>query len=125
MRCGACGGTDFKRWEKAPGNPVCEVDLAVDAMLRERLTALLPDAGWLSEETADDAVAARPAPRLGGRPDRRHARLCPRPRGLGVSVALVDGEQPVIGVLDAPARGEVWRAEAGQGRDAQRRADRA
>ena len=45
--------TDFARWEKTPGSPVCEVDLDVDRMLRARLGALLPDAGWLSEETVD------------------------------------------------------------------------
>lgn len=45
--------TDFARWEKAPGDPVSEVDLAVNKLLRARLSALLPDAGWLSEETAD------------------------------------------------------------------------
>ncbi|PZO68652.1 MAG: 3'(2'),5'-bisphosphate nucleotidase CysQ, partial [Pelagerythrobacter marensis] len=41
-------------WEKGPGNPVCAADLAVDAFLRRELSALLPAAGWLSEETADD-----------------------------------------------------------------------
>ena len=46
--------TEFRRWEKVPGSPVCDVDLEVDALLRQRLGALLPDAGWLSEETADD-----------------------------------------------------------------------
>ena len=46
--------TDFQRWEKTPGSPVCEVDLDVDAMLKAQLSALLPDAGWLSEETADN-----------------------------------------------------------------------
>ena len=46
--------TDFKRWDKVPGSPVCDVDLELDAMLRDRLSALLPDAGWLSEETADN-----------------------------------------------------------------------
>ncbi|THD37416.1 MAG: 3'(2'),5'-bisphosphate nucleotidase CysQ [Sphingomonas sp.] len=107
--------TDFKRWEKAPGNPVCEVDLAVNNLLRERLTALLPDAGWLSEETADDPA------RLGKRRvwvvdpiDGTRDYIRGRD-GWAVSVALVDGEQPVIGVLDAGARGEVWRAEAGKG----------
>ena len=44
----------FRRWDKSPGNPVSEVDLEVDALLRTRLGALLPDAGWLSEETADN-----------------------------------------------------------------------
>ncbi|WP_288458288.1 inositol monophosphatase family protein, partial [uncultured Sphingomonas sp.] len=45
--------TDFARWEKSPGSPVCQVDLDVDRFLHARLSALLPDAGWLSEETAD------------------------------------------------------------------------
>ncbi len=45
--------TDFRRWEKVPGSPVCEVDLDADRMLRARLSALLPEAGWLSEETVD------------------------------------------------------------------------
>jgi len=31
--------TAFDRWEKAPGNPVCAVDLEVDAFLREQLSA--------------------------------------------------------------------------------------
>ena len=44
----------FRRWDKSPGNPVCEIDLAVDDLLRERLTEIDPGAGWLSEETADD-----------------------------------------------------------------------
>ena len=47
-------GTDFRRWEKTPGSPVCEVDIDIDRMLKARLSALLPDAGWLSEETADN-----------------------------------------------------------------------
>ena len=47
-------GPKAKRWEKS-GNegPVTEADLAVDALLRTRLTAARPDYGWLSEETPD------------------------------------------------------------------------
>ena len=48
------GGT-VEAWEKTPGNPVCDADLAVDRFLKRELRALLPSAGWLSEETADDA----------------------------------------------------------------------
>lgn len=40
-------------WEKTPGSPVCEADIAVDAFLKRELGALLPSAGWLSEETVD------------------------------------------------------------------------
>lgn len=47
-------GPKAKRWEKS-GNegPVTEADMAVDALLRTRLTAARPDYGWLSEETPD------------------------------------------------------------------------
>ena len=36
-------------------SPVSEADFAVDNFLRDRLGALMPEAGWLSEETADNA----------------------------------------------------------------------
>jgi myo-inositol-1(or 4)-monophosphatase len=44
------------RWEKAGGEPVCEADIAVDALLWQRLGAIDPEAGWLSEESVDDPV---------------------------------------------------------------------
>ena len=47
-------GHAVETWEKSPGNPVCAADIAVDRFLRRELSALLPSAGWLSEETADD-----------------------------------------------------------------------
>lgn len=108
-------GGDFERWEKRPGNPVCAVDLEVDALLKRRLQALDPDAGWLSEETVDDAA------RLGrsrlwvvdpidGTRDYIRART-----GWAVSIALVEAGRPLVGVLDAPARGEHWMAERGAG----------
>lgn len=105
----------MRKWEKSPNNFVCEIDIAVDELLRARLSALLPDAGWLSEETADD-LARLSAKRVwvvdpidGTRDFLRH-----RP-GWAVSVALIENGQPLIGVLDAPARGEHWLAARGQG----------
>ena len=47
------GGHALHSWEKSPGDPVSAADLAVDAFLKRELGALLPSAGWLSEETAD------------------------------------------------------------------------
>src|SRR5476651_1959456 len=45
---------EFKRWTKGEDNsPVSEGDIAVNNLLRTRLTALAPGAGWLSEETED------------------------------------------------------------------------
>ena len=55
--------TTLKTWNKDGGSPVSEADIAVDKFLRERLTRLAPDCGWLSEETEDDR-ARLGAPRL-------------------------------------------------------------
>ena len=48
-------GPTARRWDKDAGaGPVTEADLAVDSLLRERLTSARPDYGWLSEETPDN-----------------------------------------------------------------------
>lgn len=108
-------GHRLEIWEKAPGNPVCAADIAIDAFLKRELHALLPAAGWLSEETADDA--ARLDKRLtwlvdpiDGTRDFIRGR-----RGWAISVALIDAGRPLMGMLVAPARDEVWSAEAGKG----------
>ena len=111
----AGGETRVRQWEKVPGHPVCEADLELDAMLRASLTAIDPTAGWLSEETADTVH------RLGvsrvwvvdpidGTRDYLRGR-----RGWAVSVALVEDGAVRIGILAAPARNELWVAQAGQG----------
>jgi len=106
---------DYKRWDKVPGHPVSEVDLECDAMLRERLAALDPEAGWLSEETADSAERLLRSrlwvvDPIDGTRDFIRGRT-----GWAVSVALVEGGRVMLGVLDAPARQQQWRAARGQG----------
>ena len=108
-------GTDFKRWEKAAGEPVCDIDLEVDAFLSEHLRALDPSAGWLSEETLDlsDRIERRRlwvVDPIDGTRDYLRGRP-----GWCVSVALVEDRVPVLGVLAAPARGELWAASRGEG----------
>ncbi len=98
-----------------PGHPVCDIDLEVDAFLREKLSLLDPQAGWLSEETLDDSdrIERRRiwvVDPIDGTRDYLRGRS-----GWCVSVALVEDRVPVIGVLDAPARGEHWTAEKGKG----------
>ncbi|WP_209509689.1 MULTISPECIES: 3'(2'),5'-bisphosphate nucleotidase CysQ [unclassified Ruegeria] len=47
-------GTQAQRWDKPDGaGPVTEADLAVNAMLGDRLRAARPGYGWLSEESED------------------------------------------------------------------------
>ena len=102
-------------WEKSKDNPVSEVDLAVDALLKERFSTILPEAAWLSEETVDDAV------RLGanlvwlvdpidGTRDYIRGRS-----GWCVSVALVENGMPIFAIMAAPAQAKTWIAHAGQG----------
>jgi myo-inositol-1(or 4)-monophosphatase len=107
--------TDYRTWEKEPGHPVCEVDLAVDLLLKNRLHALLPDAGWLSEETADNEERLSHARVWVVDPiDGTRDYLRGRP-GWCVSVALVENNRVVLGILDAPARNEHWQAVLGEG----------
>jgi myo-inositol-1(or 4)-monophosphatase len=114
IAAGRCG-TDYKRWEKVPGHPVCEVDLAVDAFLREQLGALDPEAGWLSEETLDDSDRIERRRLWVVDPiDGTRDYLRGRP-GWCVSVALVEDRVPVLGVLSAPMRDELWTAQRGRG----------
>ena len=108
-------GTEYRRWEKVPGHPVCEIDLEVDAFLRERLAALDPEAGWLSEETLDDSDRIERRRLWVVDPiDGTRDFLRGRP-GWCVSVALVEDRVPVLGVLAAPMRGELWTAQRGRG----------
>ncbi len=102
-------------WEKSPGNPVSEADMAVDRLLKQRLLAARPDYGWLSEETADNAD------RLGKRAlwvvdpiDGTRDFLRGR-KGWAVSIALaVDGVVQVA-ALEAPALGARFAASRGGG----------
>jgi len=106
---------DAKIWNKADGDPVCEIDIAVDHLLKVKLQQLCPTAGWLSEETADDAE--RLGHRLNwsvdpidGTRDYINGRA-----GWCVSVALLDGDKPISAVLAAPAQDALWTASAGGG----------
>src|SRR3546814_11636668 len=97
---------------------VCSSDLAdleLDAMLRERLYAIDPSAGWLSEETAD-TVHRLDLPRVWvvDPIDGTRDYLRGRP-GWAVSVALVEHGAARCGILAARARNEQRGRAAGRG----------
>ena len=103
-------------WHK-PDNkgPVTEADLAVDALLKERLRGARPDYGWLSEETADDVLRLRAERTWIIDPiDGTRAFICQRPQWT-VCAALIEHGQPVAGVVANPITEEVFSAMAGSG----------
>ncbi|MGI4876127.1 MAG: inositol monophosphatase family protein [Janthinobacterium lividum] len=106
---------DVRAWDKSPGNPVSEADLAVDACLRDELLDRRPGYGWLSEETADDPSRLDcryvwVVDPIDGTRDFLRGRT-----GWAVSVALIDDGEAVLGCLAAPARGQLFVASRGGG----------
>ncbi|MEM1106151.1 MAG: inositol monophosphatase family protein [Pseudomonadota bacterium] len=103
-------------WEKAPGDPVTEADLAVDRLIAKRLKAARPAYGWLSEETADH-FPARQRDRVWvvDPIDGTKAYIRPGDPHWCIGIALVEHGQPVASVVFAPDLGELYVAEAGRG----------
>ena len=102
----------YRSWEKRPGQPVSEADLAVDALLRERLCAG-GGYGWLSEESVaeEDRLAADRVwvvdPIDGTRPFLRGL-----PEYAVCAALAVDG-RPVLAAVYNPATEEFFDAVRG------------
>jgi myo-inositol-1(or 4)-monophosphatase len=104
----------LKSWTKGKSSPVSEADIAVDALLRDRLLKIL-DAGWLSEETEDDPARLQRADVWVVDPiDGTRAYLAGLP-DWAISVALVNAGRPVVAALYAPVTDELFLSIAGTG----------
>jgi myo-inositol-1(or 4)-monophosphatase len=102
-------------WTKGESSPVCDADIAVNHLLRERLMAERDDIAWLSEESADDP--ARLAARyvwIVDPIDGTRAYIAGLPDWT-VSVALIERDRPIIACLYAPVMDEMFTAVAGTG----------
>lgn len=109
-------------WEKSEDNPVTLADLESDRIIRGRLRQAFPEDGLLSEETVSDP----------GRIHRRRAWIIDPMDGtkeftrripeFGVSIALAEAGEPVVGVIHNPPAGvTVWASRGGgTWRDGQR-----
>jgi myo-inositol-1(or 4)-monophosphatase len=107
--------TAARIWTKQGGSPVTEADTSVDSFLKVSCAMALPEAGWLSEETADDPARLHKAlvwvvdpidgtrAYMGGLDD-----WC-------VCVALLADNEPILGVVHAPALGVTYQAIKGEG----------
>jgi len=105
---------ELKSWIKGKSSPVTEADLAVDALLRQRLLAG-HDVGWLSEETEDDPSRLQNTHVWVVDPiDGTRAYLAGLPDWV-ISAALVREGRPVVGALYAPVTDELFLSTAGGG----------
>ncbi len=106
---------DPEVWFKEGNSPVSAADLAVDRFLRDKLLAARPDYGWLSEETADQPDRLKAQRTFVVDPiDGTRAFIGGKDIWC-VSIAVVENGRTIAGVLDCPARREVFTAAAGQG----------
>ncbi len=101
--------------KKSDGTPVTDADLAVDRLLKARLTAARPDYAWLSEETADntDRLSARRL-FIVDPIDGTRAYMRGKP-WWAVCIAVVEDGRPVAGVVYAAALDERYQALEGEG----------
>src|SRR5258708_22889143 len=118
--------TPLKNWTKGEAlSPVSDADIAVDVLLRERLTGDGAAIGWLSEESVDDPA------RLDARYvwivdpiDGTRAYIAGLPN-WAVSPALVENGRPIAACLYAPVTHEFFTAVGCAGPKPHPRADTA
>jgi histidinol-phosphatase len=114
---------DLRVEEKPDLTPVSDADRAVEKALRSTLQRTRPRDAVLGEEFGVSAAAAGP----------RHRQWVIDPidgtknyiRGVPIwatLIALMDGDQPVVGLVSAPALGRRWWAAIGHGAYAGKRA---
>ncbi|SFC64930.1 inositol monophosphatase family protein [Tropicimonas isoalkanivorans] len=109
--------TEQAVWEKEAGQgPVTEADLAVDRMLRDRLTSARPDYGWMSEESEDDADSrlARPVTFVIDPIDGTRA-FTEGHRTWAHSLAVAEQGRVIAAVVYLPMLQRLFTAERGQG----------
>lgn len=108
-------GKNIKNWQKPDDTPITEADLAVNDFLDERLKKLMPEFGWLSEETVDNLE----------RQEKEYIWIVDPIDGTKafikgmaewvVSVAIVKDNRPVLGLVYDPIAEILYYAQTGQG----------
>lgn len=104
-----------KSWDKAPGDPVSEADLAVNQVIKDALLGARPDYGWLSEECADNKTRLDKHRLWVVDPiDGTRAFLKNKPEYV-ISIALLEGNSPILAALYDPCRDILYHAAKGGG----------
>ena len=100
---------------KGDRDSVTDVDLAVERTIRGLLAEATPGIGFLGEEEGASADTARTPQTWALDPIDGTANYAAGSPLCAVSLALLEGGQPVLGVIDLPFLGQRYWATAGGG----------
>ncbi len=104
--------SDLSTMSKGDGSPVTEADRRAELAMREVFERLYPDYGLHGEEFGLDRPDASLRWVLDP-VDGTRAFITGRPV-FGTLIALMDEDEPVMGLIDQPITGERWIGVAGQ-----------
>lgn len=104
---------DPQVWEKPGLGPVTEADLAVNAMLADRLRAARPIYGWLSEETPDDTARLVCERVFIIDPIDGTRAFIAGEKHFAVSIAVAEKGAVIAGAIYLPALDRVYTARKG------------
>ena len=101
---------------KRDGSPVTEADLAAEAAIRDGMARVAPALPMVSEEQAEGE-----APRVGGRsyalvdPLDGTREFIAGSQEYAINIAIMIDGRPMLGIVAAPALGQIWRGIVGNG----------
>jgi myo-inositol-1(or 4)-monophosphatase len=105
-----------RQWEKGEGaGPVTEADIAIDEMLRERLSAARPGYGWLSEETEDDPARLEAERAFIVDPIDGTRAFIAGDKGFAHALAVVEAGRVTAAVIYLPMAEKLYTAAHGEG----------
>jgi 3'(2'), 5'-bisphosphate nucleotidase len=100
---------------KADGSPVTEADLAADRIIAEGLARLIPEVPVLSEERVERGGQVYAGSFFLIDPLDGTKEFVAGRDEFTVNLALVTNGTPLLGIIDAPALGLIWRGLVGRG----------
>jgi histidinol-phosphatase len=109
------GALDLRVQTKPDLTPVTDADRAVEQALRDELSHSRPHDAVLGEELADTAGSGHSGRRWVIDPIDATKNFVRRVPVWATLLALLDGDDAVVGVVSSPALGQRWWAARGQG----------
>ena len=107
--------SDYEIKDKGYHNPVTTADHAADLRLKEILMEARPEYGWLSEESIDSMERLSKERVWVVDPLDGTKEFIEGVSNFVVSVALVENDVPIVGVLFNPVTDEIFTAAQGEG----------